>query len=55
MSHCIISFEISEYLPTDFNFTNFSFTFRSDVRDFEEDITVSIITNNTHNSSKTKT
>lgn len=54
MSHCVISFEISEYLPTDFNFNNFSFTFRSDVRDFEEDITVSFFTNNL-NSFKIKT
>ena len=54
MSHCVISFEISEYLPTDFNFNNFSFTFRSDVRDFEEEITVSFFTNN-FNSFKIKT
>ena len=54
MSHCVISFEISEYLPTDFNFNNFSFTFRSDVRDFEEEITVSFLKNNC-NSSKIKT
>ena len=54
MSHCVISFEISEYLPIDFNFNNFSFTFRSDVRDFEEDITVSFFSNNL-NSFKIKT
>ena len=40
MSYCVISFEITDYFPHDFNFDAFSFFIRSEPRDFEEEITV---------------
>ena len=38
MSQAIITFDIIEYLPTDFNFDNFSFIINSENRDFEQEI-----------------
>ena len=38
MSQAIITVDIIEYLPTDFNFDNFSFIINSENRDFEQEI-----------------
>ena len=38
MSQAIITFDIIEYLPSDFNFDNFSFIISSENRDFEQEI-----------------
>lgn len=39
MSQAIITFDIIEYLPSDFKFDNFSFIISSESRDFEQEIT----------------
>ena len=38
MSQVIVTFDIIEYLPSDFNFDNFSFIISSENRDFEQEI-----------------
>ena len=38
MTQAIVTFDIIEYLPSDFNFDNFSFIICSEARDFEQEI-----------------
>ena len=38
MTQAIVTFDIIEYLPSDFNFDNFSFIISSEARDFEQEI-----------------
>ena len=38
MSQVIITFDLVEYFPSDFNFSSFSFIINSDSRDFEQEI-----------------
>jgi hypothetical protein len=40
MAHCMIIIEITDFSPKNFNFDPFSFMFRADTRDFEEEINV---------------
>lgn len=42
MAHCIITIEITDYQPKNFNFDNFGFTFTSEAKDLEEEINVSL-------------
>ena len=41
MSQAIVTFQISDYFPSDFNFTNFSFIISSESREFEQEISYS--------------
>ena len=43
MAHCIITIEITDYQPKNFNFENFGFTFTSEAKDLEEEINVSLL------------
>ena len=38
MSQAIVTFDIIEYLPSEFKFDNFSFIISSEARDFEQEI-----------------
>ena len=38
MTQVIVTFDIIEYLPSDFKFDNFSFIISSEARDFEQEI-----------------
>ena len=38
MSIAIVTFDIVEYLPSDFKYDNFSFIISSESRDFEQEI-----------------
>ena len=42
MSHCVVTIEISHFYPQNFDFKDFSFTFRSEIKNFESTITVNI-------------
>lgn len=41
MTNCLVTIEISEYHPDTLTFDPFGFIFRSEAKDFEEEITVS--------------
>ena len=43
MSIALVTLEINDYQPTNFNFETFAFVFKSDQKDFEETINVKII------------
>lgn len=43
MSNSVITIEITEYLPDTLNFAPFGFVFRSEAKDFEEEITVTTL------------
>ena len=45
MSRCVVTIEISEYQPKNFNFDNFAFVFTSENKEQEEEITVCIFEN----------
>jgi len=46
MSYAQISLDITEYIPNTLNFDTFAFVFRSESKDFEDTITVSLKNNN---------
>ena len=43
MSFALITLEINDYQPNNFNFETFAFVFKSEQKDFEETINVKII------------
>ena len=43
MARCVVTIEISEYQPKNFNFDNFVFEFTSENKEEEEEINVCIL------------